>query len=71
MNEHTSVATKKMRDSQLLDNGSVSTFSCQQIKAISDELFEIVIYIPLALKLQMRSYSKLQFSSPKFTRDFR
>jgi hypothetical protein len=51
----------------LLDNGSVSTLPWQRIDAVSDEMFEIVIYIRFASKLQKRSYSQLQFSSEEFS----
>jgi hypothetical protein len=52
-----------MRNSPLLDNGSASTFPWQRIDAVSGELFEMVINIQFASKLQKRSYSQLQFSS--------
>jgi hypothetical protein len=60
-----------MRDNQLLDNRSVSTFPWQGIDAVSDELFEVVISIRLAWKFQKGSYIQLQFSSPQFTTGFR
>jgi hypothetical protein len=59
-----------MRDNQLLDNGSVSTFPWQRIDAVSDELFEMVIYIRFVSKLEKRSYSHLQFSSPQGSEEF-
>jgi hypothetical protein len=46
-----------MRESQFLDNGSVSTFPWQRIEAVSDEMFEMVIYFRFDSKLQKRSYS--------------
>jgi hypothetical protein len=49
-----------MQDSQLLDNGPVSTFPWQRIDAVSDELFEMVNYIRFTSRLQKRSYSQLQ-----------
>jgi hypothetical protein len=52
-----------MWNSPLLENSSVSTFPWQQIDAVSDELFEMVIYIWFASKLQKRSYIELQVSS--------
>jgi hypothetical protein len=51
-----------MRNSPLLDNGSVSTFPLQRIDAVTDELFEKVIYIRFASKL-------VQLSSVKFISD--
>jgi hypothetical protein len=51
------------RNSPLLDNGSVNTFPRQLIGGVTDELFEMVIYIRLASKLQKES-------SVQFTREF-
>jgi hypothetical protein len=39
----------KIRNSSLLDNGSVSTFTWQQIDAVTDELFETVVSVRLGL----------------------
>jgi hypothetical protein len=60
-----------MRDSPVLDNGSVNMFPWQLIEAVSDELFEMVIYGRFASKLQKRSYSQLQFSSQQSSEEFR
>jgi hypothetical protein len=38
---------------------------------MSDELFDVMINIQFALKLQNRSYSQLQFTSPQFITGFR
>jgi hypothetical protein len=43
-----------MRNSPLLDNGSVKTFPWKPIDAVTDELFEMVIYIRFTSKLQKR-----------------
>jgi hypothetical protein len=51
MNTHIR-GNEDMRDSQLLDNGSVSTFSWQRIEAGSNELFEMLINIRFASKLR-------------------
>jgi hypothetical protein len=52
-----------MRNIPLLDNGSVNTFPWQRIDAVSDELFEMVIYILFA--------SKLQTAPVQYTTEFR
>jgi hypothetical protein len=59
-----------MRNNQLLDNNSASTFPWQRIDAESDELFEMEIYIRFASKLQNRRYSQLQFSSQQSSEEF-
>jgi hypothetical protein len=41
-----------MQNNILLDNGSVSMFPWQRINTLSDELFEMVIYIRFTSKLQ-------------------
>jgi hypothetical protein len=41
--------------SPLLDNSSVSTFARQRIEAVTDELFEMVVSIRFASKLQKES----------------
>jgi hypothetical protein len=43
-----------MRNSPLLDNGSVRTFPWQRIDTVTDELFNMVIYIQFASKLQKK-----------------
>jgi hypothetical protein len=43
---------EQMRDSQLLDNGSVNTFPWQRIGVVSNELFEVFINIQFASYLQ-------------------
>jgi hypothetical protein len=61
---------EQMRDNQLLQNVSVSTFPYQRIDAVSDELFEMVISIRFASKLQKGSYSYPQISSPQSSEEF-
>jgi hypothetical protein len=56
-----------MRNIPLLDSGSVSVLSWQRIEAVSDELFEMVIYILFASKLQ----NKLQSAPVQFTTEFK
>jgi hypothetical protein len=58
-----------MWNSPLLDNGSVSTFPWQRIDAVSDELFEMVIYIRFASKLQERVVQERDNSGPVKSRD--
>jgi hypothetical protein len=56
-----------MRNSPLLDNGSVNMFPWQRIDAVSDELFKRVIKIWFASKLQ----KKLQSAPVQFTTELR
>jgi hypothetical protein len=59
-----------MQDSPLLDDVSVNMFPWQRIDGVSDKLFEFVIYIRFASKLQKRSYGQLQFSLPQSSEEF-
>jgi hypothetical protein len=52
------------RNSPFLYNGSVSTFPSQRINAVTDELFEKVVYIQFPSKL--RKESSVQSSSGEF-----
>jgi hypothetical protein len=54
-----------MRDSQLLDNGSASTFPWQRTDAVSDELFELVINSRFAWNLQKRKLQSAPVQNDK------
>jgi hypothetical protein len=58
------------RNSPLPNNDSVSNFPRQRIDAVTDELFEMVVSIRFASKLQKESsvqFSSVQFSSVHFS----